>query len=60
MRIICDFDRACLPGLWLEPVVSHSYYFPGRQHVTKSVQSAFFIQKNKVLTYNLINTIKPN
>jgi len=24
-----DFDRACLPGVWLEPVVSHSYYSPG-------------------------------
>jgi len=40
-----DFDRACLPGVWLEPVVSHSYYSPGRQHVTKSAQFAFFIQK---------------
>jgi len=60
MRIIFDFDRAYLPGVWLEPVVSHSYYPPGRQHVTKSVQFAFFIQKKKGLSYNLINTTKPN
>ena len=30
-----DFIRACLPGVWLEPVVSHAYYFLGRQHFTK-------------------------
>ena len=30
-----DFIRACLPGVWLEPVVSHAYYSHERQHFTK-------------------------
>ena len=30
-----DFIRACMPGVWLEPVVSHAYYSHGRQHFTK-------------------------
>ncbi len=28
--------HACL-GIWLEPVVSRSYHFPGRQHDAKSL-----------------------
>jgi len=35
--IYYDFDRACLPGIWLEPVVSRPYHFPGRQHNAKSL-----------------------
>ncbi len=44
-----DFDRACLPGVWFEPVVSHSYYSPRGQHVTKSVQYIVYYSKNKTL-----------
>ena len=36
--------HACL-GIWLEPVVSRSYHFPGRQYVTKSL---------KVMCFNII------
>ena len=40
-----DFESACLPGVWLEPVVSPSYYSPGRQHVAKSIQLYKTIKK---------------
>ena len=51
--------RACL-GVWFEPVVSHTYYSPGRQHVTKSVQYVFCYSKNKTHSYHLINITKIN
>ncbi|RIM73001.1 hypothetical protein BU594_07215 [Staphylococcus arlettae] len=54
-----DFDRACLPGVWFEPIVSHAYYFPGRQHDSKSGQFIFFYSK-KVNSYELINITKIN
>ena len=55
---LSDFDRACLPGVWFEPVVSHAYYFPGRQHVPKSVQVILCYANNKALSYHLIATTK--
>ena len=51
---IFDFESACLPGVWFEPVVSHSYYSPRRQLFTKSVQLYKLIQKNKSLSYNKV------
>ncbi|OOV75986.1 hypothetical protein B2G86_10930 [Mammaliicoccus fleurettii] len=50
-----DFVRACLPRVWLEPVVSHAYFPLRRQHFTKSLTISSCIQKNKALSYNLIN-----
>ena len=52
MRIICDFDRACLPGVWFEPVVSHSYHFPGGQHDAKSFGIFIKIQKQSLIWNN--------
>jgi len=49
--------HACLE-IWLEPVVSRPYHFPGRQHDAKSVQFIFCYSKNKVFMYTLIITIK--
>ena len=53
-----DFDCACLPGGWGRACSLSRILYPGRQHVTKSVQVIFCYAKNKALWYHLINTTK--